>query len=191
MIRMTAEKMQAETALSGAAGDLTIDIDVDSDLWAGAIDGLQSRAEQAISAAIGAARATVDLPDALEVSVLLTTDARQQTLNRNFRGKDAPTNVLSFPALDGGELPNFPGQALAVGDISVAFETLRREAETQDLPIEAHFTHLLVHGALHLLGFDHEVAEEAERMERLETEILKGLRIADPYADSVVNGMEE
>lgn len=183
--------MQAESAFSGVAGDLTIDIDVDSDLWAGAIDGLQPCAVEAVSAAIGAARSTVDLPDALEVSVLLTSDARQQALNRDFRGKDAPTNVLSFPALEEGEITSLPGQALAVGDISVAFETMQREAKTQGLPIEAHFTHLLVHGALHLLGFDHEVPEEAERMERLETEILKGLGIADPYADSVADGMEE
>jgi len=188
---MTAEKMQAESAYSGNAGNLTIDIDVDSELWAGAIDALHPCAEQAVSAAIGAGRATIDLPDELEVSVLLTSDARQRVLNRDFRGKDAPTNVLSFPAYEGGDVPNRPGQALPLGDISVAFETMKQEAETQDLPIEAHFTHLLVHGALHLLGFDHEVPEDAERMERLETEILAGLGIADPYANSIVDGMEE
>lgn len=183
--------MTADPVLNGAETALTVDIDVDEGAWAQAIADLRGRTETAVAAALTAARRTVSLPDELEVSVLLTADARQRSLNKDFRGKDAPTNVLSFPAFEDGA-PKFPaGQALAIGDISLAYETMTREAEMQGLPIDAHFTHLLVHGTLHLLGFDHENAQEAERMEGLETEILAGLGIADPYADSVADGMEE
>jgi probable rRNA maturation factor len=123
----------------------------------------QSRAEQ-----IGPA----------EISVLLTSDAEQQRLNKAWRNIDKPTNVLSFPQIE----PFSPVEGL-IGDISLARETLEREAKEQGVTLEAHFTHLVVHGFLHILGYDHLTEDEALAMESLEIQILKTLGIADPYAD--------
>ena len=115
---------------------------------------------------------------AVEVSVLLTDDAHQQVLNREWRGIDKPTNVLSFPALE----QDAPIEGL-LGDLSFARETVEREAAEMQLATRDHFVHLVVHGVLHLLGHDHQEEDEAVAMENLETEILAGLGIADPYAD--------
>jgi probable rRNA maturation factor len=116
-----------------------------------------------------------------EVSVTLADDAAVRELNREWRGKDKPTNILSFPMvqLAPGERP---GPLL--GDLVLARETLEREAASERKSALDHFRHLLVHGTLHLAGFDHETDEEAERMEALEIEILRGLGIADPYAEA-------
>jgi len=114
-----------------------------------------------------------------ELSVLLTDDEAQRILNRDWRQKDSATNVLSFP----GREPDEPLEGL-IGDISLARETLEREAAEQGVTFEAHFTHLLVHGFLHCLGFDHQTDDEALAMESLETQILAALGIDDPYAQS-------
>lgn len=108
-----------------------------------------------------------------EIAVLLTDDARMQVLNRDFRGKDAPTNVLSFPAAG--------PDAAFLGDIALGLETLEREAGEQGKTLEDHLTHLVVHGVLHLLGYDHLESAEAETMEGLERQVLAGLGVADPY----------
>lgn len=139
-------------------------------------DGLDAIAETAIRAALEKSEA--EMVGVAEVSVVLTDDAEQRELNKQWRGIDKPTNVLSFPQLE----PFSPISGL-VGDIILAEETLRREAEEMGISFEAHFTHLVVHGFLHLLGYDHIEDEDAEEMEGLETEILAGLGIADPYAD--------
>ena len=115
---------------------------------------------------------------AAELSILLTDDAEQQELNRTWRGKDSPTNVLSFPQIE----PFGPVVGL-LGDITLAYETLEREANELGKSFADHFTHLVVHGFLHILGHDHLVEEEALRMEGLETQILASLGIEDPYAD--------
>ena len=115
---------------------------------------------------------------AAELSILLTDDAEQQELNRTWRGKDSPTNVLSFPQIE----PFGPVVGL-LGDITLAYETLEREANELGKSFAEHFTHLVVHGFLHILGHDHLVEEEALRMEGLETQILASLGIEDPYAD--------
>jgi len=115
------------------------------------------------------------------VSVILTDDAEQQRLNRDFRGKDAPTNVLSFPI--GDATPD--GGPTILGDVVLAFETVAREAAEQKKPLADHLRHLVVHGVLHLLGFDHETDAEAEVMEALEREILAGLGVPDPYRDTM------
>ncbi|WP_082652570.1 rRNA maturation RNase YbeY [Aureimonas sp. AU12] len=117
---------------------------------------------------------------ASEVSVTLADDAGVQVLNREWRGKDKPTNILSFPmmALRPGDRP---GPLL--GDLILARETCAREAGDEGKAPADHFRHLLVHGTLHLLGYDHESDEEADAMEALEIEILAGLGIDDPYAD--------
>jgi probable rRNA maturation factor len=112
-------------------------------------------------------------PAALEVAILLTDDAEMRDLNRRYRGKDAPTNVLSFPGMGGGNL----------GDIVLAYETVRSEAETLGVSMDDHLAHLVVHGILHLLGLDHNTDEAATAMERMETEVLARLGIADPYAN--------
>jgi probable rRNA maturation factor len=136
-------------------------------------EGLAARVAAAV-----ALRPELDVPDGAELSLLLTDDAHVRVLNRDWRGKDTPTNVLSFPSADEDEEP---GPLL--GDVVVARETTAREAVADALSFDDHFVHLLVHGLLHLFGFDHEVDEEAEEMEALETEILAGLGVADPYGD--------
>ncbi|MEA2926828.1 MAG: putative rRNA maturation factor, partial [Alphaproteobacteria bacterium] len=118
-----------------------------------------------------------------ELAVMLTDDAGIRTLNSNWRGIDKPTNVLSFPALQPeGEWK--PGDApRMLGDIAIAYETMRREADEEQKSFDQHLSHLAVHGFLHLIGFDHENDDDAEEMEALETQILAHLGIPDPYAD--------
>ncbi len=114
-----------------------------------------------------------------ELSVVFSDDAAIRKLNAGWRGKDRPTNVLSFPAFPtsrGGPLPPM------LGDIVLAAETVKREAALEGKPIENHITHLVVHGLLHLLGYDHETDAEAEEMEAVERAALARLAIPDPYA---------
>ncbi len=125
-------------------------------------------------------------PGAFEATLVLTDDAEMRELNRAWRGKDASTNVLSFPAgaVEHGEEP------CPLGDVVLAAETVQREAEAQGVSLADHVSHLVVHGVLHLLGFDHERADDAERMEALETDILAGLGVADPYAEPAKDAAE-
>jgi probable rRNA maturation factor len=113
-----------------------------------------------------------------ELSIVLTDDAEQQGLNREWRGIDKPTNVLSFPQIE----PFSPVIGI-LGDITLARETLEREAVELEQSFSDHFTHLVVHGFLHVLGYDHIEESEALVMEGLETQILASMGIADPYAD--------
>ncbi|MCX8995787.1 rRNA maturation RNase YbeY [Rhizobiaceae bacterium BDR2-2] len=115
----------------------------------------------------------------VEVSLLFTGDEDIRTINAEWRQQDKPTNVLSFPAapLAPGDMP---GPML--GDIVIARETVEREAEALEKTFDEHLAHLLVHGFLHLFGYDHMIAEEAEKMEGLETRILASLGLSDPYA---------
>jgi probable rRNA maturation factor len=113
------------------------------------------------------------------VAVLLSDDAAIQTLNLRFRGKDKPTNVLSFPAAE------MPGNEDFLGDVIVAFETTLAEAKAENKTLGDHLSHLVIHGVLHLLGEDHETPEDAEAMESLERAILLRLGIADPYRDTL------
>jgi len=158
---------------------LDTDVMTVADCWSAEPD-----AEAVIRRAIdtAAASVTADIADA-EVVVMLTDDAGIRTLNRNWRKIDKPTNVLSFPALraEGVRRPDDPPPML--GDIAIAFETTRREADDEHKPFDHHLSHLAVHGFLHLIGYDHETEAEAEEMENLEREILARLGIPDPYAD--------
>jgi probable rRNA maturation factor len=141
-------------------------------------------AEAVIQRAIAAAAGSVDadVGDA-ELAVMLTDDPGIRTLNSNWRGIDKPTNVLSFPALQ-PEGARMPGDApRMLGDIAIAYETTRSEADAEGKPFEHHLSHLAIHGFLHLIGYDHENDAGAEEMEALETEILEQLGIPDPYAD--------
>jgi probable rRNA maturation factor len=141
-------------------------------------------AEAVIQRAVAAAAeiAAADVGEA-ELAVMLTDDAGIRTLNLNWRGIDKPTNVLSFPALPptGASGPDDAPRML--GDIAIAYETTRKEADDEQKPFDHHLSHLAVHGFLHLIGYDHEKDADAEAMEGLETEILAQLGIPDPYAD--------
>jgi probable rRNA maturation factor len=144
-----------------------------ADGWPEHFDAL---AEKAVLAALAGAKPKVS--GAAEISVLLTDDSEQRELNGQWRGKDSATNVLSFPQIE----PFAPVFGL-LGDITLARETLEREASEMGITLEDHFTHLMVHGFLHILGYDHTDDTEALQMESLETQILAGLGVADPYAD--------
>lgn len=139
-------------------------------------DHFDTLAEKAVFAALVGAKARVK--GAAEISVLLTDDAEQRELNAQWRGKDSATNVLSFP-----QIAPFGPVTGILGDITLARETLEREAADLGKSLDDHFTHLMVHGFLHILGYDHLEEDEALLMEGLETQILAGLGIDDPYAD--------
>jgi probable rRNA maturation factor len=139
-------------------------------------DNLEARAEEAVLAAIRLAKPKVK--GAAELSIVLTNDEEQHELNRQWRGKDSSTNVLSFPQIE----PFGPVIGI-LGDITLARETLEREAAEQGTSFADHFTHLVVHGFLHILGYDHLDDAQALQMESLETQILATLGVEDPYAD--------
>ena len=137
---------------------------------------------QAPAVAAAAARAALaGAPTPAILGLILTDDAEQRRLNRAYRGKDAPTNVLAFAV--GAPAP--PGAATLLGDVVLAVETVMREAAEQQKPLADHLRHLIVHGVLHLLGFDHESEAEAAVMEAREREILAALGVPDPYRDTM------
>jgi probable rRNA maturation factor len=154
---------------------LTADILVTADCWEAEPEA-STLVQRAIEAA--ARRATASAEGA-EVAIVLTDDSGIRTLNRDWRGIDKPTNVLSFPAARtpaGGNAPRM------LGDIAIAYEITRREAESENKPFAHHLSHLAVHGFLHLVGYDHENDADAEKMETVEREILASLGVPDPYA---------
>ena len=114
--------------------------------------------------------------DEVEMTVRIVDEAESHALNLNYRGKDRPTNVLSFPF----ECPNEVELPL-LGDLVICRQVVEREAQEQDKSVMAHWAHMVVHGSLHLLGYDHIEDDEAEEMESLETQIMTGLGFADPY----------
>ncbi len=156
---------------------LSLDVAVESDEWQD-FEGPEELAETAIDAAVRFSG--VKLPPGAEVSILLCDDAFIQDLNQKWRGIDKPTNVLSFPAGDTAA----PGPIL--GDIVVAYGTAAREAHEEGKSLRDHVAHLFVHGFLHLIGYDHLIAAEADEMEALERAILAELGIADPYLGAFV-----
>lgn len=155
-----------------------IDISIESPDWAALPDA------EAI-AAVAAEAALESETKALELSLVLTGDDFVRALNRDYRGLDETTNVLSFP----GEAPNGGGPAqdrpVLLGDVVVAFGVAQREAEAdgRGTSLADHLSHLVIHGVLHLLGHDHQGDAEAKRMEGLETRLLSRLGIDDPYRD--------
>ncbi|MEA1831862.1 rRNA maturation RNase YbeY [Methylobacterium durans] len=158
---------------------LEIDVAVEDPRWEGVVPDLEALVIRAVEAGYAAAPGAPG--GALEVSVLLTDDAAVQALNRSWRGKDKPTNVLSFPA---APQPAIAGMAAPLGDVVLAYDTMLRESAEQSKPLADHLAHLLVHGTLHLLGQDHETGEaEADAMEALEVAALRTLGVPDPYAD--------
>lgn len=162
--------------MSGATLPVEIDIQVEAGGWPP-----QDALERLVSAAVGAGLAEAGLSASrpAELSILLTDDAHVQQLNAEWRGKDKPTNVLSFPAFPGRHDKALPPM---LGDIVLALETVAGEAALEGKPLDHHISHLVIHGFLHLLGHDHETDEEAEAMEGLERRALARLAIPDPYA---------
>jgi probable rRNA maturation factor len=146
-----------------------IDIQLVSPLW-----GAEPRAEETVRAAIAAAAAAALAKASGEVSVVLTDDAAIRTLNRDWRGIDKPTNVLSFPAAK-------EAAPELLGDIVIAYETLARECADEDRIFLHHLAHLAVHGFLHLMGYDHQTEAQADAMEALESRIMTLMQMPDPY----------
>jgi probable rRNA maturation factor len=165
---------------------MDLDILIEDPRWTG-LDAQAQKALEATFAHLGLET------EQIEVSLLACDDARIAQLNSDFRGKSQPTNVLSWPAedlaaeTDGGRpaapLPDHDG-ALTLGDIAIAYETCEREASQAGKPMADHVTHLIVHGALHLLGYDHIGDADARLMQALEREILGKLGLDDPYRDN-------
>ncbi len=154
-----------------------IEISIECELWS-SLGNVDELAEVAIAESIRQSR--VRLCPGAEISILLCDDRFIRALNLQWRGCDAATNVLSFP------VPGEVEAAPALGDIAIAFETTAREAEEEGKSFTDHFIHLVVHGFLHLIGYDHQNEAEATAMERLERDILAALGIDDPYRSTLV-----
>ena len=151
----------------------------------GKVKGLQKRLNQATELTLAS------LPEALipaarvaEMTLLLTTDKAVQTLNHDYRGMNKPTNVLSFPHFERRELTKMAklGLPLYVGDIAVAYQYVVKEAKAEQKMLLDHVTHLVIHGILHLFGYDHDTDARAARMEKMERELMASLGLLDPYA---------
>lgn len=164
------------------SGEIVVIVDVASPDWVAAELDLDDIATTAARAAV--AGAEMSFVSGVELGVRLTDDAEIRTLNKDWRDRDAATNVLAFALNDS------PGQAFGedgaavLGDVVVAYETCAGEAVDQDKPLTNHLSHLVVHGTLHLLGFDHETDDEAEAMEALERAVLDQIGVPDPYLGS-------
>ncbi|WJT00129.1 rRNA maturation RNase YbeY [Novosphingobium humi] len=161
---------------------MTLEIDIESP-WPGTTDweALAARAAGALSVV-----APELAKECLSTSMIFTSDAEVQVLNAEWRGKDKPTNVLSFPMLAREDLLDLPddGPPELLGDIALAYETCAREAMDKGIALADHASHLIIHGLLHLAGLDHEISEEdAREMEVLEIKALALIGIADPYGD--------
>ena len=151
-----------------------IDIMVDSKRWKE-----PAKAKAVVRRAVGQAAAATRSTPRAELAIVLTDDSAIRALNRDWRGIDKATNVLSFPARNAGPRRDDPQPHL--GDIVLAFETIEREAKSEHKPLTHHLAHLAVHGFLHLVGYDHERDKDAREMEQAERDILRQLKIPDPY----------
>ena len=159
-----------------------MELDIDIEDWpTGEWEALAERASEALG------EVAPELTNArLSVSALFTNDAHVHELNREWRGRDKPTNVLSFPMLERADLLDLApeGPPVLLGDLALAYETCAREAEEKGVPLDHHAAHLIIHGLLHLAGHDHVHSdEEAEAMEALEIRALAKMGIKDPYGD--------
>lgn len=164
--------------------EIEVDVIVHNECWLETLPSIEENTLSICQQALRFTGITAHL-EQLELSVTLADDAHVQMLNKQYRQKDKPTNVLSFPNSsltppDFEDIDDYEGYLL-LGDIVLSLETLEKEAQEQGKSLQAHFTHLLVHGLLHLLGYDHETEEEAVIMEALETRILAEWGIESPY----------
>jgi probable rRNA maturation factor len=192
----TSPRAPSEAAAPGSARDghsadaeppqpcTSIDIDVveeDGD-WSTLPDAV-SLIEAAAAALVRHGRLRKHGP--LAAAIALSSDAHVASLNATFRGKDKPTNVLSFPANAASVTisPSAAGEPIFIGDVILALETITTEAAELAIPLSHHLQHLTIHGLLHLMGYDHETEPDAVEMETLETAILVSIAIPDPYAE--------
>jgi probable rRNA maturation factor len=153
-------------------------VQIKNPAWLAELPDVETLCQVAASAAWDAA---LDLDGTFEATIVLAEDAFIQDLNRDFRQQDKPTNVLSFPG--DNEDPQLAGDVPSLGDVVIAFETTKAEAPGN---FSNHLSHLVVHGCLHVLGYDHEDDDaQAEKMEQLETKILAGLGVEDPYGEAI------
>lgn len=166
--------------------DCTVDVSLACADWTRICPDAESLARSAAKLAVARAKTALGLAwqGPAELGVILGDDAGQRQLNRAYRGRDAPTNVLAFPGWEpGARLP--PDAPFLLGDVVLALETVMREAAEQRKPIADHLRHLTVHGVLHLFGYDHITEAEAALMEALERSILTELGVPDPYRDTM------
>ena len=160
--------------------DLTVELIYSCPHWQ-ELDELEPKISRAANKACRAACQTGNQQGPFEVAINLSDDAQVKQLNNQFRGKDKPTNVLSFPYED--DFPQLQQGPAPLGDLILAFETVSTEASELGKPLDHHIAHLVVHGILHLFGYDHIEDNEAEEMEQLEEQILSSLQIPSPYRD--------
>jgi probable rRNA maturation factor len=171
-----------------------IDVELDMGVVWGKSDFGQSEVEKAVDTAVRFA-AIPELADPVvpvSVSIKLSDNAEVHALNQEWRDKDKPTNVLSFPMLDDEELDaliagTYDAPEIMLGDIILAYEICVAEAQKKDIPVAHHATHLVIHGMLHLLGHDHIEDDEAELMEALEVKALASMGLHNPYTDEIDN----
>lgn len=170
---------------------LRVHTDIASAKWKKAFPKMQGKIEQAVSSAfLNAKKPAAFNRRFFEINVILTDDANVRTLNKSYLGKNKPTNVLSFPQMNlqkfrKSALDLFPlKNEIPLGDIVLAFQTISRECREQGKGVEDHAIHLIVHGTLHLLGYDHMTLKDAKTMEKLECDILESLGYPDPYHES-------
>lgn len=159
--------------------------------WEKAFPRMQEKIKEAVTCAFLSAKKPAAFKNrSFEISILLTDDSYIKMLNENYRGKNEATNVLSFPQID---LKNFqndsldifpPEKKIPLGDIALAFQTVSRECQEQEKSLENHVLHLVVHGTLHLLGYDHMHLKDSTAMEKLECDILTSLGYPDPYRET-------
>jgi probable rRNA maturation factor len=169
---------EAGLALASKDSRVLVPITITDPAWKAEADvrAIVRRAARAAMRELGDANSTD--PEQVEISILLTGDEEVRELNRDYRHVDSATNVLAFAS---GDAPGAPGVPRLLGDVVLAHGTVSREAEERDLDLSHHLAHLVVHGVLHLLGYDHKAVADAEAMERTEIRILAGLGIGDPY----------
>lgn len=152
-----------------------LDIGLEAGAWAD-LDHMLALSREAVAATCRVGE--LSMVPGSEAGILLTDDNHIRMLNCEHRNQDKPTNVLSFPICD----PDMPVMGPLLGDIVVAFETIENEAKAAKKPMDEHFSHLIVHGFLHLFGYDHQIEEDADAMEALETAVMSDLGYSDPYA---------
>lgn len=161
-----------------------IAVTLSCDSWDSSIAEVEDICRRVAAAALEAGAGDWPAEDVArcEISLVLSDDAEVQRLNKDYRGQDKPTNVLTFAALDDEDAPQPEDGPVMLGDVILAYETTMAEATRDAKTPVQHLSHLVVHGVLHLLGYDHEQDDEADEMERLETAVLRTLGIPDPYA---------
>lgn len=167
--------------------DVKVDVLAPAEQWIQAIEDISQLVTKTVEAAV---KISQKINQNCEVCVVLSDDFELQVLNKEYRGIDSPTNVLSFPSdsidkEDNESAYNFSGKPLMLGDIVIAYETMQKESLNSDTPLADHLAHILIHGVLHLCKFDHENDKDAQIMESMEIAILKELGVKNPYINDI------